>query len=72
MVYFALQDGSPLRGKLGGELSALTGLLQYINADGSGVVQLTDDGSVKLSPDWSPKNQIAFEDGQGRIIIAEI
>jgi Tol biopolymer transport system component len=46
--------------------------LYVINADGRGPTQLTDDGSVKLNPDWSSKNQIAFEDGQGRIIIAEI
>jgi len=46
--------------------------LYVIDYNGANLAQLTNDGLVKLNPDWSVRNQIAFESGDGRIIIAEI
>lgn len=43
----------------------------YFIPGGRTPVRLTNDGAVKLSPDWSTRNQIAYEDDSGRIIMAE-
>jgi N-acetylmuramoyl-L-alanine amidase len=46
--------------------------LYLVDYDGRGLTQLTHDGSVKMNPHWSARNQIAFEDAEGRILIAEM
>jgi N-acetylmuramoyl-L-alanine amidase/Tol biopolymer transport system component len=46
--------------------------LYVINYNGANLIQMTNDGLVKLNPDWSVRNQIAFESGDRKIIIAEM
>ena len=46
--------------------------LYIVDPDGANLVRVTDDGSVKLHVDWSARNEIAFEDEHGRILIAKI
>lgn len=50
----------------------VTSDLYVVNADGSDLTRLTDDGSVKLRVAWSIRDQIAFEDASGRIVVAAI
>ncbi len=46
--------------------------LYVVDPDGTNLIRLTDDGSVKVNVDWSARDELAFEDAEGHIVIAKI
>jgi Tol biopolymer transport system component len=46
--------------------------LYVVDPDGANLVRLTDDGSVKVHVDWSERDELAFENAEGQIVIAKI